>query len=529
MPVFLKSFAVAAVLALLAIPPAARALDESDLPETLRTGYVGPIVGPENDEAYSRGHLGIVRPGYGRASLYVAFRLMQLAPGVVASESHERLGNGFLQRKFMPYRSGAPEIADWLRARGALVSTPPQTQPDYFRTSRKTIPGRNGAPVFDFTATEGNCGADAFAFATRMLGELVTDTKLADTDRRTWIAGQDAVFARCVWQPGTSPAPALPAELPSKTMPKLKALRDYQHAAALFYGGDFEHSRQEFDAIAATPGHPMRAWAALGALRSVLRPAALDKDWQAAFDDAYQQQGLRDAALAAALAPAAVKHRALAESAMADVDARVKAIDANPAFADAKASAQYTARRALVQLAPARVVFWTMDALDHADWNPYTAGILDQWTQYYMRVLPDRPSGQALDFLRKHTFYDWIVSVQACGDAIRPPDETVCGAEHAHAQARWQETKRNDWLMATLMTARQPKAADLPAADAARAVSRDRPEWASLQYYASRVLRAQGRKDDALKVLDRLAGAPEFEFEPRDSKLIETERQALAR
>ena len=108
---------------------------------------------------------------------------------------------------------------------------------------------------------------------------------------------------------------------------------------------------------------------------------------------------------------------------------------------------------------------------------------------------------------------------------MRPPDEAVCAAEHAHALARWQETRHNDWLAAVLLTARQPTAADLPAAEAAQLVPRDRPEWASLQFYAARVFRAQGRKQDARKTLDRLVSAPELE--QRDVKLVDAERRAL--
>ena len=521
----LRPLAAAALLGLLALPLQVLALDDSDLPETLRAIYVSPV-GPANSETYAHGKLGIVRPGFGRASLYVAYRLMQLPPGAVASESHRRLGNAFLERKDKAVVHGSNEIDAWLEARKAIVPTPPAQRPDFFRTRESLLQGISGYPAgFKVTAVESNCGAEAFDFATRTLRDVVADAELTDADRRAWIAGQDAVFARCAWLPGTTPVPPLPAALPSGTSPKLQALREYQHAAALFYSDDFEHSRQEFDAIAATPGHPMRAWAALGAMRSVVRPATLDRDWQAAFDDAYQRRGLRDAALSAALAPARDKHRALVEAAMKDVVARSKVIAAEPAFADVKGSALYTVRRATTQLSPATVVAWSMNALDHVDWNPYAGSTLDLWTEHYVRSLPDRPDDQTLAFLRgKHAFYDWIVSVQACGDAVRPPDETICRAEHAHALAQWQQTKRNDWLLATLMTARQPTAADLPAADAAQAVARDRPEWASVQFYAARVLSAQGRASDAHKALDRIAGAAELQA--RDGKLVEKERLA---
>ena len=508
--------------ALLAALPSVHAVDESDLPESLRSGYVSPIDGPANDEAYARGHLGIVQPRFGRASLYVAWRLMQLPPGAVASESHERRGNGFLGTRNKPYRKGNDEIDDWLQTRQAAGAPPLADRPDFFRTTHGTsqFAGRS----FETTSVDPNCGADSFRFATDTLAGLRADASLSDADRRTWIAGQDAVFARCSWIPGQGPAPALPAALPAKAPAKLVALRAYQHAAALFYSDDFEHARQEFDAIAATPAHPMRTWAALGGLRSVVRPAGQDKDWQAAFTDAYTKRGLRGAELNAALAPASARRRATAQATMADVGARFKAIAADPAMAAVVPAAQYTARRAAEQLQPAVVVNWLLNALDHADWNPYQAATLDLWQQFHPRAVPDHPDADTLAFLRKHAFYDWISSVQGCSDGQPAADDATCAGEHAHALERWQATHQEDWLLATLITARHPSAADLPAADAALAVDREHAASASLRFYAARVLRAQGRKGDAGKALESLAGAKDLE--KRDIKMVEAERQA---
>jgi hypothetical protein len=101
----------------------------------------------------------------------------------------------------------------------------------------------------------------------------------------------------------------------------------------------------------------------------------------------------------------------------------------------------------------------------------------------------------------------------------------VCDLEHTHALARWLDTKDNAWLLASLMTARQPVPADVPAADAARAVPANRPEWASLQLYAARVLRAQGRGADARAALDALAASTAVH--KRDRPLMEAELRAL--
>lgn len=333
------------------------------------------------------------------------------------------------------------------------------------------------------------------------------------------------MFARCAWTPGKSPAPALPAPLPANAPAKLKALYAYQHAAALFYADDFLQARQEFDAIAATADHPMRPWATLAALRSVVREAVRDPEWEAAVDEAWNGRQLRGAAFQAAVAEPAARHRARVHTAFKEIDTRSKAAKADPALAPVKTAIDYTTRRGLLQLAPLIPLGSAMNALDRPDYNPYVMGALDLFQQLYPRVSPDRPEGNLAAALRAHAWFDFVVTVQGCSDVPAPTDAAVCEGEHAHALARWQETKDDPWLLATLMTARQPSAADLPAADAARAVPGDRPEWASLQFYAARVLRAQGRGADARAVLDALAASTAVH--KRDRELVEAERRGL--
>jgi len=492
--------------------------DDSSLPETLRRGYVGPIVGPADDRAYAHGTLGLVRPSYGRASLFVAWRVMHLPVGAVAKESHRRQGD-WLHGGPTP-AAGEDEMAAWLAARGTLVPQPPAVAPDYFRHGKLKVEG------FGEIDTEtGQCGPDAYAFATRTLRELAADTTLKDADRRTWIAGQDAVFARCGWTPGKKPAPALPAPLPARAQARLKALNAYQHAAALFYGDDFAAARKEFDAIAAVPDHPMRAWATLGALRSIVRDAVRDTEWDATVDDAWSKRQLRGAAFNAAVAEPATRHNTRVNAALKEFESRAKPAMADAALAPVHKAIAYTARRAYMQLAPSIPLGVAMNALDRAEYNPYAMGALDLFQELYPRVSADRPEGAIATMLRQHAWFDFVATVQGCSDAPKAPDAAVCDGEHAHALARWEETKDNAWLLATLMTARQPSAADLPAAEAARAVATDRPEWASLQLYAARVLRAQGRSADARAAVEALAASPVVH--KRDRGLVEAERRAL--
>uniref|UniRef100_UPI00403950D9 hypothetical protein n=1 Tax=Variovorax sp. BK018 TaxID=3450241 RepID=UPI00403950D9 len=493
------------------------AADEQDLPASLRSGYVGPIVGPADNRAYAHGTLGLIQPNYGRASLFVAWRIMHLPVGAVANESHRRQADWVNPNPASPTR-GDDEIAAWLKTRGALMAQAPSVEPGYFRRGKLKVEGFGELDV-----ETGQCGPDAYAFATRTLNDLVADTSLKDADRRTWIAGQDAVFARCAATPGKMPE--LPASLPARAPAKLKALNAYQRAAALFYGDDFIAARREFDAIAAAPAHPMRAWATLGSLRAILRSAVRDTEWDAVVEDAWTKRQLRGAEFKAAVAEPAARHNARVDAAFKDFDSRAKAALADPTISPVHAAIRYTGRRALVQLAPGVPLRITMEALARPEFNPYETSALDFFQDLYPRVSPDRPTGSLGEALRQFAWFDFVVTVQACADTAKAQDIGTCDSEHAHALARWQETKDNAWLLATLMTARLPTPATLQAASAARAVPAERPEWASLQFYAARALRAHGRNAEARAALDGMVTSTVIH--KRDRGLLEVERRGL--
>lgn len=168
----------------IAAPPALAADDESDLPDSLRSGYVSPITGPRNSERYANGELGLVLPGYGRASLYVAWRAMQLPPRALASESHAREGNWVTGPQAGRPRGSVDEIHAWTDLRQRVTRDEPAVRPDYFRTGTRKLERPDGA-MYNVSTTEPTCGPDAFAFATRTLQGLLDDPKVSDPDRKS--------------------------------------------------------------------------------------------------------------------------------------------------------------------------------------------------------------------------------------------------------------------------------------------------------------------------------------------------------
>ncbi len=464
--------------------------------------------GSGQDEAFVRGRLGVVLPSYGATSLYAAYRVLMLPAGSLAAESHERSAK--------PEQDGREAKVLWLDARAAVRSDAARPI-DYYKSYGASLQG-----VF------GNCGGNAFETAAQTLSDLRANKAVKASDIQAWIDGQDAVFDQCAWSADKGAAPALPTELPASASPLLRALRRYQHAAALFYRGDFESARKEFDAVAADGHNPMAWLAALASLRCTLREATLNPDWDTAFRHAYVDQGLRGMALWEALGTARTQRQERNLRAEQRIEER-----AGPLLKDARlARVHPLVQQLLVHsrelLAPSRAVETLFDQLDHLDHNPYTDDALHRWD----RLLPSAQqsvagSPQFAAARRAHPFYDWQTTLRGCNDDFQRETASVqCDAEHAHALARWQAAPDDAWLLAVFATARHPAERDLPAIDAARRASDSAPAWLSLQYHAARALRLLNRPEQARAVVDRALARSDLDASA--ANLLRQERFALA-
>src|SRR5262249_30050192 len=86
---------------------------------------------------------------------------------------------------------------------------------------------------------------------------------------RTWIEGQDQVFANC------SEGQHIPASLPASEDALARADRNYQIAAAQFYSTSFDDARKAFEAIAADSSSPWKETAPYLLARTLVRKASL--------------------------------------------------------------------------------------------------------------------------------------------------------------------------------------------------------------------------------------------------------------
>jgi hypothetical protein len=89
-----------------------------------------------------------------------------------------------------------------------------------------------------------NCPDDAFNTAERTLKARLRRYGAGSAAVKEWLAAQDQVFANCEGAAG-----AVPAVLES-TDPLLRADRNYQIAAALFYQRRFDEAATAFDTVA---------------------------------------------------------------------------------------------------------------------------------------------------------------------------------------------------------------------------------------------------------------------------------------
>src|SRR5262249_20214909 len=114
-----------------------------------------------------------------------------------------------------------------------------------------------------------NCPEDAFKTAEKTLDARRQEYGVQSTEVRAWVAAQDQVFANCEGK-----AQNIPPVLESSD-PLLRADRNYQTAAALFYSRRFDEAAAAFQAIAKDNRSPWAPYGNYLSARAMVRKAAL--------------------------------------------------------------------------------------------------------------------------------------------------------------------------------------------------------------------------------------------------------------
>ena len=151
------------------------------------TGPLGPEIrffsrsgqDPQDDLAYFRGHLGILRPTFSDNRLYAAYRIM--------------LGRGFSEsqaRQVLARCCGAPEtssnaVTSWDDLRRRILATPAE-------------PGRSFRQrPDDMRLFDVSCLPNAYRNSAATLRARIAEYGANSPLLREWVVGQDAVLRNC--------------------------------------------------------------------------------------------------------------------------------------------------------------------------------------------------------------------------------------------------------------------------------------------------------------------------------------------
>jgi hypothetical protein len=415
--------------------------------------------GPE----FMKGELGILSPTYYRRNLVVAYRYLSGAP----------LTAGEIQA-ISPQPAGKEVIVDspaeaWRHARAAVPGAPALGR---IETERHTLTeGRYGAYV--------NCLDGAFAAATETLAARTKSWGAGSPQVAEWLRGQDQVFANCggdrlEWSP--PPGHVLraefhaPAPLPPGADPLLAADRQYQAAAALFYGGKFQEASEAFRAVARNANSPWSGSGRYLAARALIREGTVD--------------GGKDALAAAEQA--------------------LEAILADPAEKRWHASVRGLLDYVRGQLRPEDRMVELGNALAKPQSGDAFRRALTDYTTLWDRE-NKAPAARS-------ELADWITTLQA--------------ANASHAVERWRAGGNNAWLAAALVGVNTADPAAPELAAAARKVGAASPGYATARFHGIRLLTAHKERDEARKWADEALSA-NLGITARNALLAE--RMALAR
>ena len=427
---------------------------------------------PANREAYARGNVGIVRPRFARQYLVEAYRRFSDLPPLRNTVGPTTGTAALLQDPLA--------LEAWLELAETVLIRQPGTDPAMrggLHQSRR---------IRDFQSIE-NCHDSAFANARDTLKARVARFGQSSPEVRAWTRAQVAVFSNC-----SGEGLVLPEPPPSSVDPVIRADSAYQTAAAYFYATQYEEADRRFRAIAADDTSPWRKYGRYLAARSAIRMATVTLD-----DPAQRAQRL-----------------AVAER------------DLKAVLDDATAASLHDSARGLLDYVAARLR--PIDRLHGLSRALTASGTPSDQALVDFQRLMDRFVGDTVDYtydsidnrvelVRDDDLVDWILAMQGSGDTAL-----------ARAIARWKETGAAPWLVAALwkLPPAHPDAAAVMTA--AEAVDRSAPAFDTVAFLRVRVLIAQGRRDDARRLLGTLPMSASSATLPETVNLLKAERFLLA-
>ncbi len=393
---------------------------------------------------FASGAIGISEPAHARVYLFAAYRYFEGRP-LTRAEQQMWL-QVWNSRAHYSWPEG--KIAEsWTKVRKQVPV--PYQAPGAGRMAVMS-------PRFVFTDI---CARDPYETAARTLSDRIRRFGAASAEVKFWTAGQDAVFRACETSVPQQLSPA-----PVGMHPLIRADREYQMAAALFYAQHFDEALAAFRHIAQDPASPWRVWAPYLVGRTLL--------WKA-----RQTQS-----------------EPLHKQALAEAEAQFRSVLGDPKLRPTHAAAEYlmlrcmmiTNRKAALERIGRRLVRGNWRETDltlYLNGMDWLEG--NSWDGARGRPVPR--TGRPADALSR-----WILAFQ--GDS-----------GYKAALAEWRRTKSRAWLYAALWRADSSAPDEL--IDTALAVGLDTPGGPALRYAAARLLASKGRFDEACEHTDQVLAA----------------------
>jgi len=395
---------------------------------------------------YAAGELGIVRPTYARSYLYVAYMYLG---GKRFSPTAQKELVAFWQYRFSIWpdkQRAAAKLAGDSQAAEQYTALRKQFAP----ALRRPIEQYRSSDRWNFVL---NCHPDAFRTAAATLRARAKRWGATSRELQHWLAGQDYAFTMCS-ETATVPSPA---PLPERAPALLRADRDYQMAAALFYRGDYTQARAQFARIAAQADSPWRQTAAYVVVRTLIREATegSDADKRGRFKPASDEI-----------------ERLLKDPRMRS---RRRDLLRLRAFVEFRLRPEQRARELARALQDPGNPNLSQDLWDFLALADKALGEEEWWggdKEAEAKMFADTRS-----FRRGNELADWIITFQSSEREARQ-----------HAIRRWRETGNEPWLIAAITKPVPSDDAKHDLVAAAEALPESSPAFVMANYHAARLL-----------------------------------------
>jgi hypothetical protein len=445
-------------------------------------------------KAFHAGRLGILWPGFERRYLVIAYRYLAQKP--LTAEERQSLDDAAKPRdtpRGTPYDPDPP-VTTWLKARSYALGLQGVARIEIDRYRRS-----------DFVWYP-TCGDDAFTNAASTAMARAQSFGVASPFLREWVAGQDVVFQNCApmrsWGAGPTPPPA-PRLPPPATLNNalLKFDRQYQVAAANFYGGDLDAAANAFEQIAHEPESPWHKLAPYLVARCYIRKATVGVNG----DNTFLPEPMRTAEerLQAVLADQSLASmHPVAQRLLDYVEARLdpeKRLHAIAVQLASGAGAQFE-----------RELFDYTFLLDHSLERQAQS---PEVQKAFQKIIEQSNKNRNVDYEITHAamnntllkawkgeaakaetlddLTDWVITYQSDGTLADPS-----------RFERWQARKSIPWLLSVLvsMHASDPHAAEIE--QAAATIGAGSPAYDTALYHRVRLLEEKDKHEQARKLLD---------------------------